>query len=247
MNAAKHGRLDRTRIGIGTLLLALAAVAGFALGGASLAMAQAEEGTTPPESETVWETTTEEQDPASEGTEAGEKSGVTLSAEPFHYTAPIVDSLFSVGPAEFLGIDMPADPPDAKAVRLVGTIQVEGKGDIMVRLFRGPEYQNWLKKRGGRKADPYWTSKRLRTIHMDHPLVPGTPVVLLIDNGYSVRTPKRVKTRLQIQYERTGAAPATTASGTHAPVEDDFIVPRSDTEEVVPPPPPPPPSDAGGE
>jgi hypothetical protein len=244
MDAAKHGRLDRrARIGMGTLLLALAAVAGFALGGASLALAQTEEGTIPPESD--WETTTEEQDPASEGAEPGEKAGVTLSAEPFHYTAPIVDSLFSVGPAEFLGIDMPADPPDAKAVRLVGTIQVEGKGDIMVRLFRGPEYQNWLKKRGGRKADPYWTSKRLRTIHMDHPLVPGTPVVLLIDNGYSVRTPKRVKTRLQIQYERSGAAPATTASGTHAPVEDDFIVPRSDTEEVVPPPPPPPPSDGG--
>ena len=178
----------------------------------------------------------------------GSRSAVTLSQEPFHYVAPLIDTKYSVGPAEFLGIDMPADPPGAKAVRLIGTIQVEGQGDIQVRLFRAADYQNWLKKRGGRKAEPYWTSKKLRTINMDHPLTPGQPVVLVIDNGYSVRTPKKVKTLLQIQYERTGAVPASTASsgtGSSKPAEDDFIVPRSDTEEVIPPPPPPPPpSDA---
>jgi hypothetical protein len=180
---------------------------------------------------------------------AGETPGVTLSQEPFHYVAPLIDTSYSVGPAEFLGIDMPADPPGAKAVRLIGTIQVEGQGDIQVRLFRAADYQNWLKKRGGRKADPYWTSKRLRTINLDHPLTSGSPVVLVIDNGYSVRTPKRVKALLQIQYERTGpGGPTTAASGTSGtPVEDDFITPRADTEEVIPPPPPPPPSDSGAE
>ena len=210
--------------------MVLAAAAVFVLGASSPARAQTEtdEGASAPDSES---------------SQAGGNPGVTLTQESFEYTAPIVDSLFAVGPAEFLGIDMPPDPENARAVRLVGSIQVEGKGDIVVRLFRGPEYQNWLKKRGGSKASPYWTSKRLHTVNMDHPLVPGTHVVLLIDNGYSVRTPKRVKARLQIQYERTGAAPATAASATpSAPREDDFITPRSNTEEVVPPPPPPPPS-----
>jgi hypothetical protein len=246
MHAVHHRTLDRIRFDVGALILALATAVAISLMGASLARAQTDE--LPPPSETVSPDTEEAPESASEGVDPVEKPGVVLSEEPFHYVAPIVDSLFTVGPAEFLGVDMPADPPDAKAVRLVGTIQVEGKGDIQVRLFRGPEYQNWLKKRGGRKAEPYWTSKRLRTIHLDHPLVPGTPVVLLIDNGYSVRTPKRVKARLQIQYERSGPGGPTTASGgTSAPVEDDFITPRADTEEETPPPPPPPPSDEAGE
>jgi hypothetical protein len=221
-------------------IVTLAAAVLFALGAASHAAAQTDEGTAPPESETSPQDATS----PTETPSADTGPGVTLTQDPFQYTAPIVDSLFSVGPAEFLGIDMPADPPNARAVRLKGTIQVEGKGDIMVRLFRGPEYQNWLKKRGGSKAAPYWTSKRLHTVNMDHPLVPGTPVVLLIDNGYSVRTPKRVKARLEIQYERTGAPTTASTGASSAPVQDDFITPRSNTEEVVPPPPPPP-SDTG--
>lgn len=253
MNATDRLSLDLIRRGMPMSILALVTAAGLFLGTATTALAQTDE----------WANELEKGKPAGEtapgdgasddakasdtnGSASGSssKSGVTLSQEPFHYVAPLIDTSYSVGPAEFLGIDMPADPPGAKAVRLIGTIQVEGQGDIQVRLFRAADYQNWLKKRGGRKAEPYWTSKKLRTINMDHPLTSGQPVVLVIDNGYSVRTPKRVKTLLQIQYQRTGAVPASTAaSGTSHPAEDDFIVPRSDTEEVVPPPPPPPPSD----
>ena len=265
MNAAD--RRDLNPIGISTLILALVLAASLSLGVVSGASAQTDEWAkqlekTPADqgkssesegsSDTSDEAATDEN--ASDKSSASEngnapgndsKAGVTLSQEPFHYVAPLIDTSYSVGPAEFLGIDMPADPPGAKAVRLIGTIQVEGQGDIQVRLFRAADYQNWLKKRGGRKAEPYWTSKKLRTINMDHPLTTGQPVVLVIDNGYSVRTPKRVKTLLQIQYERTGAVPASTASsGSSRPAQDDFIVPRGDTEEVIPPPPPPPPSDS---
>jgi hypothetical protein len=273
MNATDRRSLDPTRRGMPISILALVTAAGLLLGAATTALAQTDEwakelekgapsGETPSaerSSDASDEADAAENGDSNAGTasdrgnasESGNasgstsKSGVTLSQEPFHYVAPLIDTSYSVGPAEFLGIDMPADPPGAKAVRLIGTIQVEGQGDIQVRLFRAADYQNWLKKRGGRKAEPYWTSKRLRTIHMDHPLTSGSPVVLVIDNGYSVRTPKKVKTLLQIQYERTGAVPAATvSSGTGRPAEDDFIVPRSDTEEVVPPPPPPPPSDS---
>lgn len=254
MNAAHRRSLILTAK---SSLLTVLVAAGLSLEAVSSALAQTDEWAAelekaPPEETTPADAPSE---PPSEAPETGDvpdvagKSGVLLSQEPFHYVAPLVDTAYTVGPAEFLGIDLPADPPGAKALRLIGTIQVEGQGDIQVRLFRAADYQNWLKKRGGRKADPYWTSKRLRTIHMDHPLTPGSPVVLVIDNGYSVRTPKRVKTLLQIQYERTGAVPASTAESgpRNAPREEDFIVPRSDTEEVIPPPPPPPPSDAGFE
>ena len=255
MNATDRRSLIRS--GLPTPIFALVVAVGLVLGAANGAFAQTDEWAkelekgakdpSAPPSETSSDAPEVGDVPeAGDAREAGEKSGVTLSQEPFHYVAPLIDTKYSVGPAEFLGIDMPADPPGAKAVRLIGTIQVEGQGDIQVRLFRAADYQNWLKKRGGRKAEPYWTSKKLRKIDMDHPLTPGQPVVLVIDNGYSVRTPKKVKTLLQIQYERTGAVPASTAStgtGVGKPVEDDFIVPRSDTEEVIPPPPPPPPSE----
>jgi hypothetical protein len=270
MNAAERRNRDLIRFGVPKPILVLMAAAGLSLGAASGALAQSDEWaaelepapSTAPSDETPAGSPSESApgapdasgspaagDPsAGDPADTGDAPGVTLSEEPFHYVAPLIDTKYSVGPAEFLGIDMPADPPGAKAVRLIGTIQVEGQGDIQVRLFRAADYQNWLKKRGGRKADPYWTSKRLRTINLDHPLTPGSPVVLVIDNGYSVRTPKRVKTLLQIQYERTGpGGPTTAASGTSKRVEEDFIVPREDTEEVIPPPPPPPPSDPGAE
>lgn len=247
MNATDRRSRDPIRFGMLTVVLALAAAAGLSLGVPPGALAQTDEWAAELEKGNTDPAESSEAESPPEASESESRSGVTLSQEPFHYVAPLIDTSYSVGPAEFLGIDMPADPPGAKAIRLLGTIQVEGQGDIQVRLFRAADYQNWLKKRGGRKAEPYWTSKKLRTVKMDHPLTPGSPVVLVIDNGYSVRTPKKVKTLLQIQYERTGAVPASTASGNAGmgkPAEEDFIVPRSDTEEVIPPPPPPPPSDA---
>jgi hypothetical protein len=160
------------------------------------------------------------------------------------YLAEVVDSVFSVGPAEFFALDMPADPVGARAIHLSGTVSVaDRKGDIMVRLFTAADYQKWLKKKGGEKGVPFWSSKRSRNIGLDHNLPNGTRVVVLLDNGYSVRTPKRVRTQLQIQYATTGAA--TAATGGSAPAAqsqpaDDLIIPRANTEDEIPPPPPPP-------
>lgn len=172
------------------------------------------------------------------------------SAAPNRYVAEVVDSIFMVGPAEFFALDLPTMPAGARAIHLLGNVNIaDRKGDIIVRLFRGPEYQNWLKKRGGDKSGAFYVSKRLRSITIDQDLPEG-PIVLLLDNGFSVRTPKHVRMQLQIQYERTGAAqasggaPASTVSTT-AP-EDDLITPRANTEEETPPPPPPPPDDASG-
>ena len=159
------------------------------------------------------------------------------------YLAEVVDSVFSVGPAEFFALDLPADPVGARAIHLSGTVSVaDRKGDIIVRLFTSADYQGWLKKKGGNKSGPFWTSKRARNVGLDHNLPKGTRVVVLLDNGYSVRTPKRVRTQLQIQYAQTGAA--TAASGGTVPAQaqpiDDLIIPRSNSEEEIPPPPPPP-------
>ena len=164
---------------------------------------------------------------------------------PNRYVSEVVDSIFNVGPAEFYALDLPTHPEGARAIHLLGNVNIaDRKGDIIVRLFRGPEYQNWLKKRGGDHSDAFFVSKKLRNISIDMDL-PDGPIVLLLDNGYSVRTPKHVRTQLQIQYERTGAVQASTPGSTDAgvPPPDDFIAPRSNTEEDAPPPPPPPPSD----
>ena len=165
---------------------------------------------------------------------------------PNRYVSEVVDSIFGVGPAEFFALDLPTQPAGARAIHLLGTVSIaDRKGDIIVRLFRGPEYQNWLKKKGGDHSGAFFVSKRLRTISLDMDL-PDGPIVLLLDNGYSVRTPKHVRTQLQIQYERTGAVQASTpGSSTDAgvPPPDDFIAPRANTEEDTPPPPPPPPAD----
>ena len=165
---------------------------------------------------------------------------------PNRYVSEVVDSIFSVGPAEFYALDLPTQPEGARAIHLLGNVNIaDRKGDIIVRIFRGPEYQNWLKKRGGDHSNAFFVSKKLRNIQIDMDLPEG-PVVLLLDNGYSVRTPKHVRTQLQIQYERNGAVQASSVPGepdTGAPPPDDFIAPRSNTEENTPPPPPPPPSD----
>jgi hypothetical protein len=76
--------------------------------------------------------------------------------------------------------------------------------------------------------------------------------VLLLDNGYSIRTPKHVSCQLQIQYLRTGAAPAQAAgrtgpgdsTGGSSGVYDEAnpVSPRGNTDNEIPPPPPPPPA-----
>ena len=165
---------------------------------------------------------------------------------PNRYVSEVVDSIFNVGPAEFYALDLPTQPEGARAIHLLGSVSIaDRKGDIIVRLFRGPEYQNWLKKRGGDHSNAFFVSKKLRNISIDMDLPEG-PVVMLLDNGYSMRTPKHVRTQLQIQYERTGAVQAASVPGSNdagVPPPDDFIAPRSNTEEDAPPPPPPPPSD----
>lgn len=162
------------------------------------------------------------------------------------YVAEILDSLFVVGPAQFFALDMPPDPPGARAIHLSGTVTVtDKKGDIQVRLFRAADYTAWLKKRGGDKSGPLWSSKRSRNITVDHDLRKVGPCVLLLDNGYSMRTAKHARTQLQIQYQRingSAATPASTMPG--APAEDDIVTPRANTEDETPPPPPPPADEA---
>ncbi len=158
-----------------------------------------------------------------------------------HYVAEIADSVYTVGPAQFFALDFP-DPAGARAVHLSGTVTVtDKKGDIQVRLFRAADYQSWLKKRGGEKAEPVWSSKRSRNITIDQDLKKVGPFVLLLDNGYSMRTAKHLRTQLQIQYRRHGGAPGAASSTTTPAPVDDIVTPRANTEEETPPPPPPPP------
>jgi hypothetical protein len=162
------------------------------------------------------------------------------------YVAEIVDSAFVVGPATFLDLELPANPPGQRAAHLLGTVNV-AKGDIMVRLFTASAYQAWLKKRGGDHANAFWVSKRDRAITLDQPL-PDGPIVILLDNGYSIRTAKHVRAQLQIQYQPAGTSAvqaAQTRPPGQPPVSDDIITPRSNTDDEIPPPPPPPPADSG--
>jgi hypothetical protein len=183
--------------------------------------------------------------------EEAETSGPPEPVDGDHYVAEVVDSLFFVQPAGFFALDLPRDPAGARAVHLSGSIAVRGKGkDIQLRLFRSRDYDLWLHPKGGQKGGPLWTSKKVRSLALDLPLPEGGPFVLLLDNGYSIRTPKHVSCQLQIQYRRgEGAAP-----GEAAPVEappgrptaspsdeENPVTPRSNTEDNVPPPPPPPP------
>jgi hypothetical protein len=162
------------------------------------------------------------------------------------YVAEIVDSMFVVGPAEFFAIELPADPAGARAVHLMGTFAVtDKKGDIMIRLFRAPDYKAWLKKRGGDKAGAFWVSKRSKHVTVDQDLTLAGPFVVLLDNGYSMRTSKHVRAQMQIQYEWIGGHPiaATRDSSAVGSIQDDIITPRANTEEDIPPPPPPPPDE----
>ena len=165
------------------------------------------------------------------------------------YVAEVVDSTFVVSPAQFLGLDLPRDPAGARAIHLAGSVSVRGRDrDIIVQLFRTSDYNLWLKQDGGRRAEPLWKSRKARTLNLDLALPRGGPFVLLLDNGYSIRTPKYVSCQLQIQYGRLKDAGAVPTAASPAPSrtdstarDDNPVTPRSNTEEVPPPPPPPPP------
>lgn len=166
------------------------------------------------------------------------------------YVAEVIDSTFFVGPAEFFALDLPTSGRGVEATHLTGTVTATGgKRDIMVRLFTGNEYDRWLKKRGGKEAKPFWISPKARVVTLDHALPAGQSVVLLLDNGYSIRTPKRVHCQLQMQYRRLDGSAAPRAAARSNPaaaarsVDDIVPTPRSNEEEVEPPPPPPPPPD----
>jgi hypothetical protein len=167
------------------------------------------------------------------------------------YIAEVLDSTFFVGPAEFFALDLPTRPAGAVATHLFGTVTATGGSrDIVVRLFSGESYDRWLKKRGGDKAGPFFVSPKSRSITLDQDLAVGGAVVLLLDNGYSIRTPKRVHCQLQIQYRRTDgkavsrrAEPAGNGAKSSTAPDDVVPTPRSNEEEDIPPPPPPPPDD----
>jgi hypothetical protein len=168
------------------------------------------------------------------------------------YVAEVIDSTFFVGPAEFFALDLPTRGEGIEATHIFGTVTATGpKRDIIVRLFSGVEYDRWLKKRGGPDAKPFWVSPKARVVNLDHDLPPGQAAVLLLDNGFSLRTPKRVHCQLQIQYRRLDgsasprASRAAPSAGTTAPADDVVPTPRSNEEEDTPPPPPPPPPDEG--
>ena len=169
------------------------------------------------------------------------------------YVAEVIDSTFFVGPAEFFALDLPTVSSGAVATHVFGTVRATGGSrDIIVRMFRGADYDRWLKRRGGDKSGPFFVSPKSKSITLDHDLPVGEKVVLLLDNGYSIRTPKRVHCQLQIQYQRGdgSAVPRVRAPAgkdpPKTPAYDDVVpIPRSNEEEEIPPPPPPPPDDGG--
>jgi len=165
------------------------------------------------------------------------------------YVAEIVDSSYFVGPAEFFALDLPTQASGARATHLFGTVTTQGKKDIMVRLFKATDYDRWLKQKSGRKPEAFWTSRRASSLTLDQDL-PPEPVVLLLDNGYSIRTPKRVNCQLQLRYQRNGdfqteggGVAGTPGTAIKSDVPDDNLpTPRSNNDEEMPAPPPPPPS-----
>lgn len=160
---------------------------------------------------------------------------------PGRFVAEVIDSTYFVEPAEFFALDLPVISQNgAQAAHILGDVSVVGgRHDIIVRLFRPADYQNWLKRRGGRQAGPIWSSPRQRSIHLDQELPEGNALVLLLDNGYSLRTPKRVRVQIQLQYLGEPGAQSISAQQPARPEEGD-IVPRSNSDDEFPPPPPPP-------
>lgn len=160
---------------------------------------------------------------------------------PGRFVAEVIDSTYFIEPAEFFALDLPVKTQNGTpAAHILADVRVVGgRHDIIVRLFRTADYQNWLKRRGGRNAKPIWSSPRQRAVRLDQELPQGTPLVLLLDNGYSLRTPKRLRVQVQLQYLGSGAAQSVSAQPMRAPQEGD-IVPRSNADDEFPPPPPPP-------
>jgi hypothetical protein len=210
---------------LGLLLLAFLALL---LAGWPSPRARAQDPNTPPGSDASWS-----EDSTATGGAA--RSGNTFVAE-------IIDTVYVVDAAQFFALDLPTHTEGALADHLSGTITMaEKKGDIIVRIFRTADYQGWLKKRDLEHTSPLWSSKKARTINVDMELPAGVPITLLLDNGYSIRTSKKVHCQLQMQYVLTGAAPRAAApSSAPKPPVDDLVSPRSNTEEYTPPAPPPP-------
>jgi hypothetical protein len=243
---AGQGRMSATRRRLAWIaVLGMAgAVAGWTPG---TTPARAEDRTTPPSADVL---PGELPPPPTGDEDMPFTAGADTSGFPAEQRVPartfiseIVDSSYFVGPAEFFALDLPAVTRGARAVHLFGDVQVQGKGrDVIVRLFRSPDYQDWLKKRSGKEGKALWVSSRSRSVHLDQPLPTGVPVVLLLDNGYSIRTPKQVRVQIQIQYEESGAAAAAAPATPSEPAEGE-IIPRSNAADDTPPPPPPPPSD----
>lgn len=165
---------------------------------------------------------------------------------PGRFVAEVLDSTYFIEPAEFFALDLPVRSQNgAVAAHILGDVSVVGgRHDIIVRIFRSGDYQNWLKRRGGRQTGPVWSSPRQRAVRLDQELPQGTPLVLLLDNGYSLRTPKRVRVQVQLQYQGEPGAQNVSAQPARVPEEGD-VVPRSNADEEFPPPPPPPPSEGG--
>ena len=172
-----------------------------------------------------------------------DSDGLTPGRQGGYFVSELIDSTYFIGPAEFLALDLPSSMRGASAVHVFGEVSVLGSGkrDIIVRLFRASDYQNWLKRRGGVNSKALWTSPRARNVKVDQTLPAGTPVVLLLDNGYSIRTPKRVRAQIQLHF---GSGSPTDLVREVPPVppapQEGDIVPRENTDESVPPPPPPP-------
>jgi hypothetical protein len=178
---------------------------------------------------------------------SSETARPALDVPPGRFLAEVLDSTYFIEPAEFFALDLPVRTQGgAAAAHILGDVSVVGaRHDIIVRLFRAGDYQNWLKRRGGRQAGPIWSSPRQRTVRLDQELPQGTPLVLLLDNGYSLRTPKRVRVQVQLQYQgEPGALNVSAQPVRRAPQEGD-VTPRSNNDEEFPPPPPPPPSEDG--
>ena len=189
--------------------------------------------------------------PAAENQDApAQESPAPPAAAPVKpgYVSEIVDSLFTVGPAEFFALDLPTNQPGARADHLFGTVTTKGRKDIVVRLFRSADYDRWLKQKSGRKPVAFWTSPRASSLTLDQDLPAGVPVVLLLDNGYSIRTPKQVVCQLQLRYQRNGTQTFDTEAGGKiagtktAKPDDNLPAPRSNSDQEMLPPPPPPPS-----
>jgi hypothetical protein len=239
--------MDRTRIRTTALVLL---IAGLAFG---LPRAGSAQDSTPPPPPPA-----DSSDDASPAPPAGTAPAPSTSAPqatppsesvpPGRFMAEVLDTTYFVEPGQFFALDLPIHSQGgAVAAHIFGDVSVvAGRHDIIVQLFRSSDYQYWLKRRGGHRADPIWSSSRQRAVRLDQELPQGTPLVLLLDNGYSLRTPKRVRVQIQLQYQGEPGSPQAVSAqpAAHAAPQEGDVVPRSNADNESPPPPPPPPGDS---